>query len=329
MASLTSGVLRRVLAPSLAEVSFAARGFPGADSPAAAALEAIPQAVVCGFEWGIEAASQWELTRRLDLVDPAHRGFAYEGATMAAVVLDVMGPRRGRRARDLVLGPGHPHIFLTYIGVGFALSRLPRALWRRALPDLTGSPYHPVMSWLAVDGYGFDRAYFSTRRWVDEQYVPKPYPWDGSPAYFPRAVDQGIGRALWFIHGARPAAVTAAVARFAAHRQRDLLAGVGLAASFAGGCGADDLAALRDAAGERWPELAVGAVFAAKARRYAGHAPPHTEVATRALAGVSADEAVAVADGTSADVQDSGGEPPYERWRERIRRRLVTGVPVG
>ena len=32
------------------------------------------------------------------------------------------------------------------------------------MPDLTGSPYYPTMSWLAVDGYGFDLAYFDTRR---------------------------------------------------------------------------------------------------------------------------------------------------------------------
>ena len=58
------------------------------------------------------------------------------------------------------------------------------------------------MSWFVVDGYGFDRAYFDTRRWVDEQYLPKPYPWAGRPQYFQRAVDQGIGRALWFIRAA-------------------------------------------------------------------------------------------------------------------------------
>jgi len=85
--------------------------------------------------------------------------------------------------------------------MGFAMARLPRPVWKKILPDLTGDPYYPVMSWLAVDGYGFDRAYFDTKRWVDEQRVPKPYPWAGAPDYFPRAVDQGIGRALWFICG--------------------------------------------------------------------------------------------------------------------------------
>nr|WP_067583492.1 DUF1702 family protein [Amycolatopsis rubida] len=37
------------------------------------------------------------------------------------------------------------------------------------------------MSWLAVDGYGFD-----TERWVDAQEVPVPYPWQGRPENVPK-----------------------------------------------------------------------------------------------------------------------------------------------
>src|SRR5688572_8425330 len=197
----------------------------------------IPQAVICGFEWGIEGCPQWEVERRVSLVTSEHRGFAYEGVTMAYTILDTMRGGRGRRTRELLLGPGQPHIFLAYIGIGFAMARLPRPLWKNVVPDLDGTPYHPTMTWLAVDGYGFDLAYFKTGRFVDRQEVPAPYPWLGSPNYFPRAVDQGIGRALWFIHSGQVDHVAAAVRRFASDRQADLWSGVGLAATFAGGAG--------------------------------------------------------------------------------------------
>src|SRR5947199_74099 len=88
------------------------------------------------------------------------------------------------------------------------------------------------------------------RRWRS------PYPWQGSPQYFLRAVDQGIGRALWFIHGAQALDVAAAVASFAEHRRPDLWSGVGLAATFAGGCDTAGLATLRRAAGGYHGELA-------------------------------------------------------------------------
>jgi Protein of unknown function (DUF1702) len=137
---------------------------------------------------------------------------------MAAVVVDAMSGFRGTRTRDLLAGPGRPHLFLAYIGVGFAMARLPRPLWRKVLPDLDGVPYHPTMSWLAVDGYAFDRAYFDTRTWVGAQYVPPAYPWQGRPDYFPRAVDHGVGRALWFIHGGGVHEVAEAVDRFPGRR---------------------------------------------------------------------------------------------------------------
>ncbi|MEV7008601.1 DUF1702 family protein [Streptosporangium sp. NPDC051022] len=321
------GSLRTLLmAPSLAEVTFAGRGFPVTPSEATRRLEAIPQAVVCGFEWGINARDQWEVERRLGMVDQELRGFAYEGATMAFTVLDAMSGGRGHRARDLLTGPGRPHIFLTYIGVGFAMARLPRPLWRKVVPDLDGVEYHPTMSWLAVDGYGFDRAYFDTRRWVDEQTVPAPYPWEGSPGYFLRAVDQGIGRALWFIHGAQVTDVATAVERFAEHRRADLWSGVGLAAAFAGGCGPEALAALRRQAGEHRAELAQGVVFAVKARHHAGFVPPHTEVAASVLAGLSVEAAVALADGTAVQ-RGSDTSPAYELWRRAVRAHFLS--PAG
>lgn len=327
MPTILGSLRSLLLAPSLAKVTFGGRGFPVTRSEATQRLEAIPQAVVCGFEWGINARGRWEVERRLAMVDPELRGFAYEGATMAFTVLDAMGGGRGGRTRDLMLGPGRPHIFLTYIGVGFAMARLPRPLWRKVVPDLSGSAYYPAMSWLAVDGYGFDRAYFDTRRWVEEQRVPAPYPWEGSPDYFPRALDQGVGRALWFIHGAQVADVATAVARFADHRRADLWSGVGLAAAFAGGCDPAALAALRREAGVHRPELAQGVVFATKARDHSGFVPPHTETAAAALADLSVEAAVALADATAVDAGGSGAVPPYELWRRAVRAHFlpVTG----
>ena len=96
---------------------------------------------------------------------------------------------------------------------------------------------------------------------------------------------------------------------------------VGLAATFAGGCPADGLAGLRAAAGEYADELALGSVFAAKARTFSGCVPEHSRVATETLTGLPVGDAVAIADATEVtpDETGPGGEPAYEVWRERIR----------
>ncbi|MYW94155.1 DUF1702 family protein [Amycolatopsis rubida] len=319
MSTLFGLLRKRFLAPSLSSVGFAERGFPVLATDATARLEAVPQAVVCGFEWAIEGASLWEVERRLALVEPEQRGFAYEGAAMGYTVLDAL-PSGGGRTKALLEGPAGPHIFLAYIGIGFAMARLPRPLWKNVLPRLAGTRYHPVMSWLAVDGYGFDRAYFDTRRWVDDQEEPAPYAWAGRADYFRRAFDQGIGRALWFVHGGDPEAAAAAAGRFGEHRRGDLWSGIGLAATFAGGSDQRGLAGLRGAAGPYSDELALGSVFAVKARTYAAHVPAHTHLASRALTGLSVRGAQELADRTERPDADDGPLPPYELWRDRIRQ---------
>jgi hypothetical protein len=324
MSSLIGVLRKRFLAPSIASVGFAERGFPVTHTDATARLEAVPQAVVCGFEWAIEGASLWEIERRLALIEPEQRGFAYEGATMGYTILDVM-PGGGRnRTRELLEGPARPHIFLTYIGIGFAMARLPRPLWKNVLPELTGVAYHPTMSWLAVDGFGFDRAYFDTDKWVGDQAEPVPYPWAGRPEYFPRAFDQGVGRALWFINGGNPGAVAAAVGRFAEHRRPDLWSGVGLASTFAGGADRNGLADLRRSAGEYHDQLALGVVFAVKARTYAEHVPAHTHLAAGALTDLSVQALRDISDRTEAVDDDDGPLPRYELWREAIRAEFRT-----
>jgi hypothetical protein len=328
MPTTLGSLRRRVLTPSLRSVTFAARGFPVEPTDATRRLEAIPEAVICGFEWGIDTRDQWELERRLELIEPEMRGFAYEGAAMACTVLDAMAGGRGHRARDLLSGPAVPHTFLTYIGIGFAMARLPRVLWRKVLPDLTGTPYYPTMSWLAVDGYGFDRAYFDTDAVVTAQRRPVPYPWRGRADYFPHAIDQGIGRALWFIHGGVAPAVAAAVGRFDADRRADLWSGVGLAATFAGGCDGAALKSLRRDAGEHHAHLAQGSVFAAKARLFSGYEPEHTAVAVDALTGLTVAAAGALADEATAGTAPPDGPPEYEFWRATIRRKF-DAVPSG
>jgi hypothetical protein len=321
VAGLVGTMRRFALTPSFDSVTFGRRGFPPSAPAVSARLEAIPQSVILGFEFGIATTTQEEIVRRLDLVEEDLRGFAYEGATMALTIRDVMGSGRRRLAQKFLLGPASPHIFLAFIGIGFAMARLPRPLWSRVVPDLGGHPYFPASSWLAVDGYGFDRAYFDTARWVDRQYLPPPYPWQGEAGYFPRAIDQGIGRALWFINGADVPRVAAAVRQFDPARRPDLWSGVGLAAAFAGGADQPGIELLRKEAGDLLPEVAQGTVFAAKARDEAGQPTEHTAMALDIMCGMTLREAADLADSAATQAASDGGIE-YEAWRERTRRRF-------
>lgn len=323
MSALFGALRKNLLAPSLEEVTFAKRGFPVLQTPESRYLERIPQNVILGFELGIELGDRPDAIQRFDMVDRDFRGFAYEGATMAFTILDVLPGRRSDRARKLLDGHAAPHLFVAYIGIGFAMSHLPRVLWPKVLPPLQDQWFHPRASWLAVDGHGFDQAYFNHRKWIDGQALPKPYPWQNRPDYFLRAFDQGIGRMLWFMHGANVPAVASAINAFASHRHVDLWSGIGVAAAYAGAGDPEMFKALREISGDYLPEVAAGVVFAAKARLYEDLDTPHTEVAARVVCDMSLEQASAVADEASDTfVGEREALPDYELWRRRVQERF-------
>jgi hypothetical protein len=178
-----------------------------------------------------------------------------------------------------------------------ALARLPRVRWRAV------APADPLLRWLALDGLGFHQAYFDTRRYVTDRWRPAGYPaWPGRDEYAHRAVDQGIGRALWFVNGADPAAVAGCIETFPVSRRADLCSGAGLASVYAGGVDAGGLAAFWEAAGRYQPEVAQGAAFAAKARLRTDLVVPHTELAVKTYCDLSIEDAAAVTDHALADL---------------------------
>jgi hypothetical protein len=314
MYSALRSARRALLTPSTSQAMFTTRGFRARDHDAQRALECVGVVFLTGYGHAAETANAAETERRLERIDRPVRGFAYEGAAMAFTMLKGLGlVRRTDPLSDLLGAGGAKHIYMVHVGIGWALARLP--VWRR--PAVM--PGDPLLSWLMLDGYGFHQAYFRTRQWVDGQRRPEPRQFPGmSPAYAGRAVDQGVGRALWFVHGADAGAVAAAIDRYPPRRRADLYSGAGLAATYAGAVDEAGLRKLRDAAGPARPSLAQGSAFAAKARERAGLLTDATTLGTAVLCGATAQEAAAVTDVALEDLPPDGLEPAYEVWRRRI-----------
>jgi hypothetical protein len=301
---------RRLLTPKMSEATFATRGFRAGDRFSRELLESIGCAFLTGFGYAAEARGPVEAVPRLDAVGKPLRGFAYEGAAMCFAILDAAMPGRGGRIRELLAGGGQKHVYMVHVGIGWAMARLPRPLWRRVRPS------DPLLGWLALDGYGFHQAYFHTDRYVRRQHRGTVPGWPPDAAG--HVVDQGIGRALWFVEGADVSRVVATIEGFHPARQPDLYAGVGLAATYAGGVGRAALESLRHRAGDHASQLAQGSAFAAEARVHAGLETAHTDLATDVFCGMTPREAAAVTDAARVDLPDDAPQTPYEVWRRRI-----------
>lgn len=307
---------RRIFTPDGREVTFARRGFRASDTARQANLEGIGSRFLEGFGYGMGGRTLRDIEASLETVERPVRGFAYEGCAMALAIRDGFRLAGRHWIRDFVAGPGEPHIYMAYIGVGWGMARLPRMRWRAIMPQDT------LLQWLALDGYGFHQAYFRTKQYVDGQYqaaIPLFRPAD----YANRAVDQGIGRALWFVNGSDVERVAAAVSGFAPARRGDLWSGAALASVYAGGVSEAELKLMAELAGEYQSHAAQGAAFAAKARLLADLVTPHTELGAQVYCGMSAEEAAAVCDETREGLPDSDHpQPRFEVWRERIRKRF-------
>jgi hypothetical protein len=304
-------LLRAALGIAPAEATFARRGFTAADAAARGRLERVGAAFVGGYNAALEADAD-ELPARLDEAGAELRGFAYEGAAMALALLDALTPWRRGRVAAFLRGAGEPHAYMVHVGAGWALARLRRRL------DGVPRGMDPLLGWLAADGYGFHEGYFHPRRHVDRLALPRR-----ASGYALRVFDQGLGRSLWFVHGADPARVAAAIARFAHARRADLWSGAGLACAYAGGSRPGAAEALAAAAGPHRPALAQGAAFAAGARRRAGNPAAHTDTACRALCGAGADVAAAAAAAALDGLAPRGDLPAYEVWRLRIQQHFA------
>ncbi|MFG2049439.1 DUF1702 family protein [Micromonospora sp. NPDC048935] len=320
MAGIIRALRRRIFTPDIAETTVAVRGFHDKNREAREVLETVGASFLRGLSAAAGAREVTDIDTDLADLSTRFRGFAYEGAGMGFALVDAVSPGRRRRTAEFLAGPGAPHVYMVYVGVGWALARLPRPLWGRA----TAATTDPLLRWLVLDGYGFHQAYFKTQEYVyAHRDIPSfPWPVDGPPTYAPRVVDQGIGRACWFVAGSDPEQVANLIDNFPAHRRPDLYAGIGLAATYAGGVREDELRVLVDRAGANAPWLAQGSAFAAKARERAGLLVPHTELATKILCNATVREAAAITDEAIPAGPDDAGTPAYELWRSAIAERF-------
>ncbi|WP_431915913.1 DUF1702 family protein [Micromonospora wenchangensis] len=318
MSNLFLRLRRRIITPSSSATKLDVRGFHRKNPAAVELLETVGESFLTGYAAAAEARTPADAEPALEAVRPQFRGFAYEGAAMALAVLDALPGGRSDRVQTFLAGRGADHVYMAYVGVGWAMARVPRFRWSKLhAPD-------PLLRWLALDGYGFHQAYFHTRRYVHEQYQEPDFPWpaDGSRWYARRAIDQGIGRAMWFVGGTDAGVVADLIDRFPAERRSDLYGGAGLAATYAGGADADELRLFLDRAGKHRADVAQGSAFAATARLTAGLETPHTAPATSVLAGTTPAEAVRICDEQRPTGGDSPLEPAYEIWRQAIADEL-------
>lgn len=305
------GLTQRWLKIPSREVECARRGFACSDPRIQDRLENIGRCFLQGYHAALEDRDHYALAKQLDQVALEQRGFAYEGAAMALVLLDGLFPRK-QRFQEFLSGAGKHHIYMLHVGAGWAYARLP---WLRRRVELSIRQFDSVLGWLVIDGFGFHQGYF---HWPTAVHIPgTQFSEPAQHVYY-----QGLGRSLWFVHGANALEISRTILTFDSQYRADAWSGVGIACAYAGGLSISAIEELGHYADKCKPALAQGAAFAAKARLLAGNPAAHTQTACATLCGMPAESAAALCDETLVRV-DRLQPCPYQHWRELLQRSLL------
>jgi hypothetical protein len=307
-----SNLIQRLLKINQREVEFARRGFTCSAPQIQNRLENIGLTFLRGYHAALEHHNHDVLAEHLEQIELEQRGFAYEGAALALMLMDGLFPWQ-ERFQNFLRSAGKRHVYMLYVGAGWAYARLP---WLRRRLERSIRALDPVLGWLVIDGFGFHQGYF---HWPTAVHSPGTRLSEAARhVYY-----QGLGRSLWFVHGADPLRISRTIAAFDSRYRADAWSGVGIASAYAGGLTRFEIEELRGHAGDSAPALGQGAAFAAKARLRAGNSAAHTAAACAVLCGMSVESAAALCDETLARV-DRLHSCPYQQWRELLQKSLAS-----
>jgi hypothetical protein len=317
---------RRVFGLSPSEASFSRRGFPGCDSSSRGHLEHVIETFIAGYNIALGEAQMSRIAERLDSsFSPSFVGFAYEGAGLYFGLADLFLPRRGSRLAAFTRSVARRFDFITMVGAGFAVARAP--LGQRRLEGYQET-LDPMTAWCLADGYGFHQGFFHWRRFIEGRRA--------APAGFNpqnRALfDAGVGRAMWWVFGADPASIAAAISRVDGERRPEMWTGIGTALAYAGGGPPGASSALRDLAGDYRFDLLSGIPLAAHMRDKGRNPAEWTEEVCSKLLELSVAEASDLVMTELADYLGSWQGSERDKWgnsylalRDRLKRRLADG----
>ena len=287
------------------------------DTAAKRDLRHTSTALIDGYNMALEEGLSPKLMEYLQTFELDLLGFAYKGAGMGLALLDYLSPGNQRRFQQFVAGnPAHEQV--VHIGAGIIMSVLKRDA-ARSIADML-----PLNRWWAVDGFGFYDGISNWKRSLQQQAVPNQL-----KGYTCRAFDQGLGRSIWFLYSVDIDGLVNQIHCFPASRHADLWSGIGLASTYTGGVDRDTLEAIKAAAREYAPDVAIGSALAASGRYVAQNIVAHTNLACSVFCEASASKAAQLTSYVRRELTVDPNEPVetdfpvYEIYRQGIRSRLM------
>lgn len=277
--------------------------------PAAAEMRAVALSFLDGFALA-GTYGPTKLVTYISSLPAGHRGIYYEGAAAAKAFGD-MASQDDLLETMRLLDEVPQYSFLLYMGIGEAMAQL--KISPAASNCLTNNSWSDQI-W---EGYGFFNGYF---RWFDT-LVHQKYPEGLAPELRP-AYDQGLGRAIYFLTSGKPYEIRDYISTFAPERQKEMWAGLGQPAAYAGGCDEKALRKLLELSGESRIELQQGVLLGVSGRLQQNCIPDFTDTLCQLVCGTTTSSGNVLINQDINRLVDNRGKYKLLDWQNKVRSSL-------
>ena len=215
----------------------------------------------------------------LESTDIEFRSIAYESASMSIALEDLKQGDALTNWFHFLNEAASAHATQVHVGLGWAFAQ------QLKNPIAYLSELNPMMRYRVLDGYGYYEGIFRRRRSIINHLKLNV-----EDAVASGAVDQGIGRSIWYLNKGIIDHAKNMIEGFAVERHKDLWRGLGIAIAYVGGCDEEMLQKVFSKADLFKTQLATGAVMALASRNAAKYISSDTELSCKIFCNKTADE---------------------------------------
>lgn len=236
------------------------------------------------------------------------RSIAYESASMSIALDDLRQGNQITNWLQFLNEAASVHATQVHVGLGWAFAQ---AL-KNPMDYL--AELNPMMRYRVLDGYGYYEGIFRRRRSIINHLKLEI-----ADAVASSALDQGLGRSIWYLNKGIIDDAKKMIEGFAVERHKALWRGLGIAIAYVGGCNEETLNGIFSKPDLHKAQLATGAVMALVSRDAAKYISPDTELACKVWCKQSAEQVLELNYSIKNNL-DLNADNAYSNWVSELEK---------
>jgi len=254
-------------------------------------------------------SSDWKRhITELEVAEVEFRSIAYESASMCIALEDLKQGDKLNNWLQFLNEAASSHVTQVHVGLGWALAQTLKN------PTAYSPDLNSMMRYRVFDGYGYYEGIFRRRRSIINHLKLQV-----EDAIASGALDQGLGRSIWYLNKGIFNDAKTMIEGFAVERQKDLWRGLGIAIAYVGGNNEETLQDFFSKADLHKTQLATGAAMALVSRDAAKYISADTELTCKVWCKLNAEQVLEL-NYSIKNKLDLSKDAAYKDWIDELEK---------